>query len=708
MKGLKLRILLYVAAFLVTAVLTYLFSISDIVYKKDSMSMSSSGLPVVYMISEASQRYNYLYGYVSDVDYAQMHSVVTPVGTDRNMKVGIKSYGTTPTKVTYEIRDLSGQELFEKTETQYEKIDDNNGRIYFKIKNLISSGKEYMLRIKLETDVYGEVSYYSRVILTDNANVDRKLSYVRNFCLNTMDEENIKKIIPKLEPSSKGDNTNLGHVNIHSKLAQVGFGKLTPVLDGEIYPQIDEIDGNVASITLKYNLTTSDDNRKYNYAVKEFYRINQVSEDVTYVYAFDRFMDQKFVPEYSVMSSGNLYLGIKPTDTTQIMTNAAGTVTAFETNGNLWSYHAAKDRLNRVFSFEEDGSDGYRETNQNHKIKIINIDSKGNINYLVYGYMNRGLHEGYTGISAYKYNADSNLSEELVFIPSNEEGLITAEDVEKLIYINEQGILYFYQNQSIYYLNCETKECMLVDKNIIPGNCIMSDNYVVAYQVGYDDRKCTSINVLDLKTGEKQFINCEPSERMRFLGYIDNNLVYGIANYSDFTDKTSFPMKSIRICDEKLNEVRKYEIENMRILDVIFSEEKLVLKRAAYNEDKVLEEINDDQLLSNESNTKKEANIKIIATDDRQKEMCIVPVITSTNNAKLQKSKYLYTSDTSVFINNDFDIKASYYYVFTYGELYYVSNDFEKCKAIAEETGGVVIDVNGDKIWDRYMEKKTS
>lgn len=708
MEKYKLRIFIYVAAVVVTATLTYLFKISDIINKTENTSMGSSTLPVVYMISDGGTKYNYLYGHVSEVNYAQMHNVVTPIGTSRIFKAGIKTYGTDINGISYEVRSLSGEELIEKnTISEFSEIE-GNITVNIKLKNLLTKGQEYILKINVLTDNKSEAAYYTRILLADDANVDRKISYVKRFCTNTMSDETLNEIISKLEPNSSGDNTNLGHVNIHSKLSQVGFGSLKPELLTEIYPQIDEIDGKIASITLKYQIQTSESGRKYEYNVTEFYRINQVSEDVTYVYSFDRFMDQIFYTLYGIKQNGDIYLGISPDDQRQVRVNSTGTVTAFVEDGNLWSYHSSRDRFNKVFSFEENATDGFRESNREHDIKIISVDKNGNIFFLVYGYMNRGIHEGENGIGAYRYTPEKNTTEELVFIPSKESYVVLAESINKLAYINDQNILYFYQNRSIYYLNYETKECMLIDNNVIPDSCMMSDNYTLMYQTGDDLNDCNRIKIIDLKTGKNQYIECGSTERIKALGFIDNNIVYGVADSNVIKSAKKYLMKALYIVDENCKQVREYKNKGIYITGTDFYEAKIVIKRAAYNEEKKLEAIADDQLLSNSDEVSKNAETKVSSTEERQKELYIKPILTGSVKVNSQQAKYVFPLDASVYINNEFDEIAEYYYVFTYGRLYYISTSFEACKEVASNTGGVVIDPNGKKLWDRYIDKKTS
>ena len=47
------------------------------------------------------------------------------------------------------------------------------------------------------------------------------------------------------------------------------------------------------------------------------------------------------------------------------------------------------------------------------------MDEGGNIDFLVYGYMNRGAYEGYVGIILYRFYSLDNRIEELTYIPTN-------------------------------------------------------------------------------------------------------------------------------------------------------------------------------------------------------------------------------------------------------------------------------------------------
>ena len=705
MKIKYIRIPIYIAAFVLTVVLTYIFKISEITHKEDYYSMGEASLPVVYIESGSGIRYNHMYGQTSEAEYAQLRNIITPVGTDRNMSFTVETYGCNISDITYEIRDLSGKELIEKTQvSEYEKSD-NRIRLKVRFKNLLDTETEYMMKITVSSKEYGEADYYTRIVLMDTANVERKLIYVRDFAVKTQNPETLNDVIPKLEPDSTGDNTNLGHVNIHSKLSQVGFGKLLPKLESDIRIEVNEIYGDIASLTLRYRLSNEDKGRRYEYDVKEFYRINQVDSDLTYVYSFDRFMDQQFDPDTGVSNSGYIYLGITSSDDILFKCNSGGGAVCFERNNDLWLYLVSKNKFVRIFSFKEEASDGIRENNRLHGYKIVDIDKKGNVKFLVYGYMNRGVHEGSSGLAAYNYNVDNNTTEELIFIPMEESYKVTERNVEKLAYINDNNILYFYHNRSIYYMNYETKECMLVDNNVLPEKCMLSGENILMYQTGDMENNCSEIKIINLNDGKTQELGCKDNERIMALGYIDNNIVYGIADVADISTDgpAQFPMKQLYIVNKDLEVVRTYCNDGEYVTDAEFFEDKIVIYRVTKDENGAWKELTNDQLLSNTGEQAEKGTIKVLSTEDRQKETYIDADTMGNTRTNYQEAKFSYPANSVIYIRNESEIREELYYVYTYGELYEVGMDREEMIEIARVTGGVVVDVAGTVIWTRYM-----
>ena len=87
--------------------------------------------------------------------------------------------------------------------------------------------------------------------------------------------------------------------------------------------------------------------------------------------------------------------------------------------------------------------------NDQHAVRIISMDDHGNIAFAVYGYMNRGEHEGEVGVGIYYFNVDSNLIQEKGFIPSTKSFAIAEDELGKMVYYNHaQELLYVLADQA--------------------------------------------------------------------------------------------------------------------------------------------------------------------------------------------------------------------------------------------------------------------
>ncbi|MGN1186897.1 MAG: hypothetical protein ACI4R6_00250, partial [Lachnospiraceae bacterium] len=476
MKNFKYKVLISILVFVLVAVGTIILTRVADEEKPAKSVMSAATLPVVYMVSEGGQEYNLLHGYVTNVDESMLHECLTPLPEGRRLTIRIGTYGQTVTGISYEIRSLDGSEYIEnttvtdfKTITSQESTESDNTdgstpltgdmgecvEAVLNIKNLLKEDTRYMLKITVQTKNQ-TASYYTRIVLGDGLMLDEKLEYVLHFSEVTYDDEAINEIIPKLETNSSGDNTNLGHVNIHSKLSQVGWGNLEPSIYGKVWPTVVEIEGNVADIRLDYQVTTPAARGIDIYDVKEFFRIRRADANTTYVLGYDRYVDQIFDGLEDLNDSGRIYLGITSgLEEEQLTSDSTGKVTCFVRRGELWSYNSTKNQFVQIFTFVDDDSkyDSVRESYNRHGIKVLNVDSTGKVEFVVYGYMNRGSHEGEMGVSVCRYNPDENMVDELLYIPRNDIYEVIKKDVDTLVYLNDDGRFFMYQGGSIYSIH---------------------------------------------------------------------------------------------------------------------------------------------------------------------------------------------------------------------------------------------------------------
>lgn len=739
MKNFKYKVLISILVFVVVAVGTIILTRVAEEEKPAKSVMSAATLPMVYMVSEGGQEYNLLHGYVNNVDESMLHECLTPLPEGRKLTIRIGTYGQTVTGISYEIRSLDGTEYIENTTvndfkiiSSQESLNEPQGNAangdmdvnipltgdmgecveaVLNIKNLLKEDTQYMLKINVQTKNQ-TAAYYTRIVLGDGLMLDEKLDYVLHFSEVTYDDEAINEIIPKLETNSSGDNTNLGHVNIHSKLSQVSWGKLEPSVYGKVWPTVVEIEGNVADIRLDYQVTTPAARGMDIYDVKEFFRIRRADANTTYVLGYDRYVDQIFDGLEDLNDSGRIYLGITSgLEEEQLTSDSTGKVTCFVRRGELWSYNSTKNQFVQIFTFVDDDSryDSVRESYNRHGIKVLNVDSTGKVEFVVYGYMNRGSHEGELGVSVCRYNPEENTVDELLYIPRNDIYEVIKKDVETLVYLNDDGRFFMYQGGSIYSIHYETKEYMVVSEQVIEESCMFSpDDAMFAFQEGQDANKCNVINIIYLDTGETERIEAGSSQYIRTLGMIDDNLIYGMSFVEDIcrdeNGKMIYPMYRLEIVDDDLSVVKEYQKSGIRIIDVVTDDNKIIIKRLKVDEDGNFKETGDDQLLSRTLTSDEVLTTKQVATEVRQKELYIMLTVSVSSgaNTKVVYPKAVHFDGGAKMYMSEVTASSGRYRVYGMGDLKLMTDSLGEAIVCADSWAGVVVAPTGGIIWDRY------
>ena len=415
--------------------------------------MAAPSLPIVRM-QTGDMVYNELHGIVGEANVIYQRDTMTVLGTERELSFLVELYDTKINKMSVEVRSCDGSRLIENTEPTY-TIKNHQININMSIKDLIEPGEEYALVVVITDENDREIRYYTRIVWEEGLYVAEKLAFVKDFHEKTFDSEQINDLVKYMESNAKGNNTTLHKVDIHSSLKQVGWGDLAVKPVNEPVLNLKEIVGQTASVELNRVISTGYGKKKVYYFVTEVYRIRYTTERV-YLLDFVRTMTQ--IPNYEadIYDNNKFYLGIVPEDT-PLLESEDGNIVVFEAANRLCSYNITTNKLALLFSFyDEDNTDARSIYNQ-HTIKILDVDEGGNVQFAVYGYMNRGRHEGEIGIQLYAYDSEKNTIEETIYIPYEKSYEILHEEIEKLLYWNRDGVLYMYLNHTIYEVNTVEK-----------------------------------------------------------------------------------------------------------------------------------------------------------------------------------------------------------------------------------------------------------
>ena len=197
----------------------------------------------------------------------------------------------------------------------------------------------------------------------------------------------------------------------------MNWGNLDPFVESDIIPEIISITDDVAIIRLEYRVGAANDyDSNDTYRVSEYYRIRQTATGF-YLLNYEREMNQVFDAKNDLTSSSKINLGINSSTQALCDSDEKGIYTYFVNQGSLWCFNSSNKVFTKVFSFDGAETDTVRESYDAHTIKIIDIQENGDCTFIVKGYMNRGEHEGQTGVSLCRYSyADNDVTERL-FIP---------------------------------------------------------------------------------------------------------------------------------------------------------------------------------------------------------------------------------------------------------------------------------------------------
>ncbi len=667
--------------------------------KELTTNMTQASLPLVHITTNGIA-YNYLHGLRQEMDGSFFRDTITPLGDSRVLTFVIDKYKNDIQGISFEVRSIDGTRLVEQTKVNNYQENDDSIQATITIKDLIEPHVEYnwilMLKVGNET-----LRYYTRII-DGEYNTYEKLTFVRDFHNKTFDREQAKDLITYLESNTKGDNTTLSRVDIHCSLKQITWADLNVKRIMEPQIIISEIEEQTASIHLNYRVQTVENNKKDEYNIVEFYRI-RYTPDRTYLLDYERNMNQLFDPEANIYGGSKIMLGIRD-DNVQMMESDGGSNLAFVNENQLFCYHAADKKIAYLFSFY-DGNDP-RSNYDNHNIKILNVDETENVRFMVYGYMNRGKHEGKIGVQVCEYNGMLNTVEELIFIPYNKAYATLKTDMEQLSFINKNGVFYIYLDGSILAINLLNLTSEEIAGNLQQGSFQVSNtNKMLVWQNSADAYNCTKLILMNLNTGERQEIRTSNNNRMLPLGFIGEDLIYGVAQYEDisidFSGSVTFPMNTVYIQDEQGKVLKTYRQEGIYVTDASIDNNLITLTRIAKSEDGNYSSTSSDQIVNNLADQTGYNSSEIVVTQTYQKIVQLVlKNAIETNKLKITNPlQVLFEGSRELVVNVENPI--SRYYV--YGR-YGIDGTFtHESEAInlAYNISGTVVNQNGDYIWKR-------
>ena len=129
-----------------------------------------------------------------------------------------------------------------------------------------------------------------------------------------------------------------------------------------------------------------------------------------------------------------------------------------------------------MFTFRDGVNENSQGNYKKHGVKILSVSESGDVSFLVYGYMNRGNHEGTTGVSMYRYDNGSNTIVEKFYIPADEPCEMLAQDLNRFSYLTAEDVVYMYLGGTIYSVNLTSGEASEVARGLSADELAVSES----------------------------------------------------------------------------------------------------------------------------------------------------------------------------------------------------------------------------------------
>lgn len=599
MKKTIIRIAVCVVVFLASALI--IGSIMNQGHNNMTMEMAPATLPMITMES-GGVACNELHGNTVEMDVAYQKDCITLLGEGRQANFTVDTFGREITGISTEVRSIDGSRLIENSEVTGWKANGKSFSVSLTLKDLIDTNTQYSLTLILELEGEQKVYYYTTILWNDDVHISEILEFATDFHGKLYDKEVAKELTKYLEPNSKlTDNGAFHKVNIHSSFQQITWGSLEPVQEDAASIRLTQISGNVASLLMDFVVSTGEGKNKIYYNVEEYYRVRYTSERM-YLLDYERTMTQ--IPDTTRMyANDKILLGITD-ENVGMMESADGNTVVFSDMGQLLSYNAATNRLTVIFSFYDKDNADRRTLYDNHGIKILDVDEGGNVKFAVYGYMNRGRHEGETGIQIISYDNSLNTIEEEVYIPYSKSYAVLKDEMEQLLYRNRQQHVYFFLENGVYDVDLENRSAEQLVSIRQDDSLQVSENHeIIVWQEGDDINHSNQLNVRNLNTGEQTVIRAEDGEAIRPLGFMGEDIIYGVARESDIRTENSgqifYPMYKVCISNSSGDNLKEYGQDGIYIVDCAIEGNQITLSRIQRSENGSYQEILDDQIMNN-------------------------------------------------------------------------------------------------------------
>ncbi len=702
MKKIIIKIITIILAFILGIVVTsYLFNKGNL---DMTAHMSDATLPILYFEHEGDY-VNPSYGHTAEVDASCMRNAIVPLDGERIVKLALEKYNAEIQSVSYEVRSMDMERLIQNGEI--ETLEESGAYLtgQLKIKDLLEDSEEYLLIFHVELENYEDVQYYVRVTNSSFELVEECTGFAKEFHNATLDPNNDYPITQYLETDHARKETSLAYVDIHSKYKTVIWDGMRVKETQAPTITYHELEKDVVSLQMDYQVSYETEK----YQVKDYFRVRKTNMRM-YLLDYERKTERIFSTEEDVFEETSLNLGIQWEKVPQ-MSNEEGSVVNFVVSDELWSYDVAQNKLSKVFSFKN-GNDK-RGLHNEFEIQMVNLEDSGSMDFIVKGYMNRGRHEGETGVAVMRYDSLTNTTEELLFIESKECSDVLAQTVGELIYISFDDKMYISLSGDIFAIDLRAKTVEALTEDLKSGDYLISRaGDMIAWQHGEDRYSSTQITTMDMKTGVRHTYSADEEEYLRPLGFSGDDFIYGVCAGADvaedFAGNTLFPMYRVKIVDSKGESIRDFDYRSKEkyVISASMQNNRINLECVTKNEDGVYIAALAEAITSSEQEIVSSITLSEVKHEIKKAEQVFKFGIEVEGRRKdITPKQIIFEENRNLLLEEE---SHKNFHAYGRGSVIGVYEEIRAAVLAAYDEMGVVTDNHGQVVWERGNRKTRS
>ncbi len=571
---LKHKILILIGAF-VAALAVWFFLAqrrADTHEEIYSSSLGASEIPVVWAYV-FDYKMNCMHGHIGEAGPDTAFDTLTLLPSDRRLRLRVEESGVYVLSARYEIRSGDRSELIEQTEVTELAREPDGIVMTLPIQNLLIREREYRMDITLTTEEKGDIHYYTRIMLTDETELAQEmLKLATEFSERNFDYESARENTTYVETDGTADDTTLAYVNLKSTFEKLAYGGLKLVPSAQRDLRMRVYDGNTGEVSLGFMAVRSLSGGSTElYEITESFTMRMGTVRI-YLMNYARNIREVFTGDPRAFSGKRILLGIQDESDLDCVTSPDGRYTYFTAVRDLWCYDSQAHTVRNIFSMRSGYTDSIKESYAKHDIRMLECGD-GSLSFLLYGYMNRGAHEGETGVAFMQYSAETGTAEEKFFIPAADNFENLDLQMKELSFLGDNSMFYLKLGANVYAVDTKSDDYILIASGLNEGNyCISKGMQKLAWQDDGGEAGSATLHVMDLDTGVKQEIRAQEGYLLKAEGFIGRDLAISIRYPGDVwtvNGRTrAYPADAIEILDDDLNIMTRYVREDVFISDI--------------------------------------------------------------------------------------------------------------------------------------------